>query len=286
MTSSRQLHVPLRPVLRAGAPVLRRDAEHLQIGTSPGVVIVDRPGLLSLIRSLDGTRTVPQLVALMRDHPSAPALDVPRAISELAAAGVLGPPREDPPAPRSRLVVTVECDEDVDHLARDIESLLAGQQLFSPPVVAWGADVAELTIMISGGEGRRSRYENACLLGMTHLVVTVDEASVHVGPLVIPGHSPCVACLDLHRIDFDSAWPALIPQLGHPLTHMRPAVVAPLTRRIAAAHIADHVDRFSRGDRDAVVGGRLSVGPTFDRVRRIGLAFHPMCTCNLLIPPR
>src|SRR5687768_3434430 len=58
--------VTLRPTIRPGAPLLRRDATHLQVGTTPGTVIDDRPGLRSFLQLLNGVRDVEQLRRLAR----------------------------------------------------------------------------------------------------------------------------------------------------------------------------------------------------------------------------
>ena len=65
--------VTLRPTIRPGAPLLRRDATHLQVGTSPGTVIDDRPGLRPFLRLLNGARDVDQLRWLV--HSEVPDLD-------------------------------------------------------------------------------------------------------------------------------------------------------------------------------------------------------------------
>ena len=48
---------------------------------------------------------------------------------------------------------------------------------------------------------------------LAHLAVTVRDGTVVVGPLVRPGRTPCLNCLDLHRRDRDPAWPAIAAQL-------------------------------------------------------------------------
>ncbi|MDX2026386.1 hypothetical protein [Microcella sp.] len=46
-----------------------------------------------------------------------------------------------------------------------------------------------------------------------HLPVVFSEVSVRVGPLVDPGRSACLACVEHHRTDADSTWPAVAAQL-------------------------------------------------------------------------
>ena len=50
-----------------------------------------------------------------------------------------------------------------------------------------------------------------------HLVVRMREGTGVVGPLVLPGRTCCLHCVDLHRADLDPAWPAVAVQLvGRP----------------------------------------------------------------------
>jgi hypothetical protein len=47
-----------------------------------------------------------------------------------------------------------------------------------------------------------------------HLSVSASEAIGVVGPLVLPGRSACLRCLDLARAERDPAWPLLLAQLA------------------------------------------------------------------------
>ena len=49
--------------------------------------------------------------------------------------------------------------------------------------------------------------------GGAHLSVVVAAGTTVVGPLVVPGATPCLRCLDLHRADRDPAWPRVLAQL-------------------------------------------------------------------------
>jgi len=45
-----------------------------------------------------------------------------------------------------------------------------------------------------------------------HLPVSVYRGHLSVGPLVVPGRTPCLNCLHLHRCDSDPQWPQLVEQ--------------------------------------------------------------------------
>ncbi len=49
--------------------------------------------------------------------------------------------------------------------------------------------------------------------GVAHLAVEVIEVHARIGPLVLPGASPCLRCVALHRTDRDAAWPAVAAQI-------------------------------------------------------------------------
>jgi hypothetical protein len=49
---------------------------------------------------------------------------------------------------------------------------------------------------------------------VTHLAVRADEAIGVVGPLVEPGRSACLRCINLHKAARDPAWPKVLAQAG------------------------------------------------------------------------
>lgn len=61
-----------------------------------------------------------------------------------------------------------------------------------------------------------------------HLPIVLGDRTVTVGPLVRPGETPCLHCLELARIDADPAWPAVAGQLL--------ALPAPEPGALATAH--------------------------------------------------
>jgi hypothetical protein len=49
---------------------------------------------------------------------------------------------------------------------------------------------------------------------VTHLAVRAEEAIGVVGPLVEPGRSACLRCINLHKAALDPAWPKVLAQTG------------------------------------------------------------------------
>ena len=119
-------------------------------------------------------------------------------------------------------------------------------------------------------------------IGITHLPVVLDEDRVRIGPLVIPGVTPCLTCLDLNRTDWDRAWPALLPQLGRsPWTIAARAPGAARLRRPPPRSPSRSSP--SPAGRARVPPGRCSrSGPAHDARVTWPVAFHHGCACALL----
>ncbi len=85
---------------------------------------------------------------------------------------------------------------------------------------------SDLVIVVSASmEQERSLLNRLVGAGTPHLLVrTTSEAST-VGPLVLPGRSPCVRCTDLVRRDADPRWPVMLAQLSRTPTTSSPAHV-------------------------------------------------------------
>ncbi len=267
----------MRPSVRAGAALLRRDATHLQLGTNPGVVIRDRPGLYPLLLSLDGTRDLDALRRKARRQIPDLDVDVAEALAPLISAGVVVDAGQ---SARLSLRVEVAHDGPTTAMARTVSTLLAGAD------VAVGPD-ADLLVVLSTGEPDRAALADAVRCRVTHLVVVVDGDAVRIGPLVIPGQTPCVGCTDLHRATWDPAWLALVPQFGRrpagagTTASLRgPHLSGGLIQHVAAVEIAAACLEFA--DAKPRPGQIRTIDPD-RRVRVAGhSAFHPRCACALL----
>lgn len=289
-----------RPALRPGAPLLRRDATSLQVGTSPGVVLVDRPGLMALLRLADGMRDVARLQAYARETIPELDCDVPALMHELLALGVVfdstrwsAPQRrgldsearhadlnDDDPArlaARPELRVAFHADAAAMPVVEAARTVLAASGVRD-------LDAADphLLVIASCGEPSRAVLEHPTTAGLDHLLVVIDEDRVRLGPLVRPGLTPCVGCHDLHRSDWDPAWSALLPQLGRHTRILTPPALDAVTTHAAAVELAVEVLAFCDGRAGRTYGRFLAVGPRHDQRAAWPLAFHHACACDLL----
>ncbi len=133
--------------------------------------------------------------------------------------------------------------------------------------------------------GRHSLEFRAALMRqrIPHLATSAEEAIGVVGPLVIPGRTACLRCLDLHRTDRDPAWPLILAQLGERESEP-PACDAPLAAAVAAhaaAQALAFIDRPGEAaEAGAAVNGTLElVLPTWQWRRRTWPP-HPDCNCG------
>jgi bacteriocin biosynthesis cyclodehydratase domain-containing protein len=265
-----------RPSLRPGAPLLRRDATHLQVGTSPGIVIPDRPGLLPFLRLLDGARDVARLEELAPARCPELAGRVGALLLELRAVGAVV---DGTTLARPHIAHEVA----LQHDAGSAELIGSARPLLEAAgLTRLSSTEPALIVLASHGEPARSDFERATLLGIDHLPVVVDEDRVRIGPLVSPGRTPCVGCHDLHRADWDPAWPALVHQLGRESTIVLPAAVSAVTTHAAAGELAIEVLTHAAGLPTRTSGRCLVVGPAHDARTFWPVAFHPGCSCDLL----
>jgi bacteriocin biosynthesis cyclodehydratase domain-containing protein len=113
-----------------------------------------------------------------------------------------------------------------------------------------------------------------------HLAVSADEAIGVVGPLVIPGRTACLRCLDLTRAERDPAWPLILAQLEGRETNPC-ACDAPLAAAVAAqaaAQVLAFIDRAVAAD--PVANGTLELVLPGWQWRRRTWPRHPGCSCG------
>ncbi|MEH3032895.1 MAG: hypothetical protein PGN07_02360 [Aeromicrobium erythreum] len=262
----------LRPTLPPATRVVRRDPAHLQVGTRPGVVVRDRPGLRTLLRLVDGVRDVETLTALAGR--AAPELtDVPGVVRELCAVGALEP---SAPGPARPTVLVRALDRGARGLAHTIEA--AGT------AAGWrdGEGPDAVLVAVSTDEPPRSALELAAVQHRAVLPVAVLGRVVRIGPTLRHGTSPCLGCLDHERAAWDPAWPAVLTQLEHSTSPATAPRWPPGLLPVVSGHVVALVAAPAAGDPDADGALVRLVGPEVTAVRAERALPHPRCACALL----
>jgi hypothetical protein len=299
----------VRPALKPGLLPVWRDRDTLQIGIDSrrAVALTGMANAAWVITLLDGSRDRLQVIEAAAGH-GIPAETTERVLALLAAAGALddfpaGTLRVLPQPVRVRLAPELAAvslaRQDGDGGARTLARRLAAQIW----VHGGGRVAASLaSLLTASGIGRVShatgapaaRPDLAILVGrpgmdlradlmrrqVPHLATSADEAIGIVGPLVLPGRSACLRCLDLTRTDRDPAWPLILAQLvGRPPEPL--ACDAPLAAAVAAHAAAQALGFIDRpAEAAAAVNGTLElVLPSWQWRRRTWPA-HPDCGCD------
>jgi bacteriocin biosynthesis cyclodehydratase domain-containing protein len=306
----------VKPALKPGLTAVWRDRDTLQIGIDSrrAVALTGMAGIAWLISLLDGSRDRVQVIQAAA-HRGVAAETTERVLALLASAGAL----DDFPAATLRAVsqpartslaaelatVSLAC-RDGDGGARTLARRLAAQvRIHGSGRVSAGIASLLTTSGVScvspadqEGEvaARHSpaRPDLAVLAGhhlpelqaglmrdqVPHLVASASEAIGVVGPLVLPGRTACLRCLDLVRTDHDPAWPLILAQLaGRPPSPL--ACDAPLAAAVAAQAASQalaFIDRASSAN--AVANGTLELVLPGWQWRRRTWPPHPECGCG------
>lgn len=146
----------------------------------------------------------------------------------------------------------------------------------APEVRTGPADGVGLVVVVEHHAADPVRYAALRDAGRTHLSVVVREASVLVGPLVRPGRTPCLRCLDLARSRLDPRWPALAAQLTRLPPLPEETTLAATAGALAAAQTLAFVD----GRPVAVEGGSLVVALPDAVPRAVAWAADGDCGCT------
>ena len=114
-----------------------------------------------------------------------------------------------------------------------------------------------------------------------HLTAAASEAIGVVGPLVLPGRSACLRCLDLTRAERDPAWPLILAQLSAQAGADPPGCDTVLATTVAAQAVAQALTFIDQdGQAPAVTNGTLELVMPGWQWRRRTWQPHPQCGCR------
>ncbi len=302
----------MRPALRPGLLPVWRDRDTVQIGVDSrrAVALTGIGSAAAVIRLLDGSRDRCQLVEEAGQQGVAAAV-TERILATLAAAGVLvdlsAVSRQAIPAQlrdelTAELAAASMTRQDTDGgahlLARRAATAVRvlgtgrvadaiGQLLTSAGLAALAAppgrpqpaaSAPDLAVLV--GRPQQTQAEALRRGGVPHLAVSAYEAIGIVGPLVRPGVTACLRCLDLTRAERDPAWPLILAQVSGRDAEPQ-ACDAALAAAVAAQAAAQAIAFADRAPlAEATANGTLElVLPGWQWRRRTWLP-HRACSCG------
>ena len=271
------------PRLITGHGPRRRPDGGIQLGSDPahGLVL---DGLthedVQLLATIDGRSTREDLTA----HPTRAGTGSARAAQLLDLLGAAGLLADEAPSARCPdLTVLVEGSGPV---ARSVAGQLADAGVCAVRAGPYAVDAAEvagarpdLVVVVTPAPAAPSRAQPLRARGIRHLVVSVAEAAATVGPLVRPGRTPCLECLERQRTDRDPGWPTSVdlPAVRSPEPVSCEPALVPLVAALAAAVAVAAL-------RDQCPGGvTLDVALPWPRVVQRQWTAHPGCGCGASI---
>ncbi len=311
--------LPHRPWLRRDTPILWRTARTIQVGDADRTVLIsDLPrDVLLWARSLRGDRTLDECLAACPDVDSGRTM-----LQALRMAGALDDAARTshttallPRALRDRdhrhaAAARLAYDDERAHLAVDARALarigIFGQGPLAqairislrqsgighvidmtPPSSAariGRLQAAEIDLFVLAHTWHPDSFDDAgCLaLDVPHLPAAAWGTRGIVGPLVVPGRTPCLRCGLLRAQDGDSAFATLHLQRSH----AKPDIMAIDTALAlaVAAHTAIAVCAWveSLGEEQSASGGshRLRLMMPRGTVTYEKFPAHPLCGCG------
>lgn len=255
--------MPLTPAtltrLDPRVPLLWRDERTLQFGLDDRVRIAADAAWVEL------------LLSRMRAGFRRNAFDViahsvgaPRAEARALLQRVEGLLVDDATASRPARVETIGVsDVRADHRMREA---LEDEQVLLADASVPGA----VAVVLVQGAAAAVQFAGFLRDDIAHLPVSFRHGEVLVGPLVIPGRSPCLACRDAGDVQRDPAWPLLHAQLVGRAGGIVPAsLIGP-----AAAVVAELL-----GGPPEKAAAEIRISGDGSRERR-QVSFHAGCRCR------
>ncbi len=287
----------MRPLLRPGLQILRRDLRTLQLGLDwPGVcTLLDTPALQAVLGSIDGFRDLSGVIMAAASrgvevHEARSALEVlidcgavvdqascwrgERSESSWAALWLLaGPGRaaEDLVADRALRRVGIVGDGQV---ADQVHTLLSVAQL----TIVESAATADVVVLASDSEPLRDSGDEALRDNVAHLWVHTRDVVGVVGPFVLPGITGCLRCADRTRAETDPAWLTLVESAA--VRRLAAPACDPLLAALVGAWAAQEVAVWASGLRPQTLDSLIEVPQGFGDIDKQSFGLHPHCGCG------
>ncbi|MGD7706579.1 hypothetical protein [Microlunatus sp. Y2014] len=140
----------------------------------------------------------------------------------------------------------------------------------------------DLTVVVTGHvEPDRAITEHLIRDDLPHLVVRLDGRAARVGPLVVPGRTACLNCLDLVTTTDQPSWPDRLLAASRTTARHGDRLLASWTSSMAALQVHSYLRSGPTGRVVADTVGctvELDLDDGLTRVRHWPL--HPDCGCH------
>jgi bacteriocin biosynthesis cyclodehydratase domain-containing protein len=248
--------------LLPGLHLVRRDADHLQLGVDPPrcAVLRDLPEVRHLVDGLAAGRL-----------PQRPGAEASRALAAITNAELLV--HDDTATRRERLRgarVRVDAAADV---SAGVTALLRAAGV-APRARSAAVDVV---LIVTTGEPERDRLDSLMRDEVPHLLVRDQGHELVVGPFVVPGATACLRCVDCHHGDGDPRRGLVVEQVAtqEPLVPVSPD---PALRAVALSIAVRDVVSYVEGEVPATWSSTITVTRELDLLPHRWLR-HPGCGC-------
>lgn len=250
-----------------------RDDDTVQVGLRPplAVQLPRHPDVLDLLDDLATggaarPHSAPALAALRALRAADLVVPADDPLPDSATWAQFGSSAGERAAQRRLHRVGISAPE---HTARLAGSLLEEARLARDDVdpTIW--------LVVAPGVVGRARLDPLQRAGTPHLVVSGTPQGHRVGPLVEPGATACVRCIDAQEATDDPRLPLLLEQAARAVDLPPPD---PVLEHLALAWAVRDLTRWAEGDQPSSWSATVDLGPTAAPVATPRLR-HPDCGC-------
>lgn len=264
--------------LRPGARPVRRAPGEVQFGLSPaqGIVLAgltesETQLLLSLAGSAGTSRdeTLAQRFGVSLDR-------VTDLVDMLGGHGLLMSSEAAPRHAEESVLAVPGRGEVIERIRTGLVAVGAGHLApeADPPHGRVSLVVLCATDAIAPDQGRP--WQAA---GVPQLPVVLRDHELAIGPLIRPGESACLRCLDLHRRDRDRAWPSILTQIASPTTELNREIHASPAHGAVVAALVSMITLECLNSAESVLGTSWHVSLPLPEVCTRRWDPHPACDC-------
>ncbi|MGB3301807.1 MAG: hypothetical protein WBA98_03875 [Gordonia sp. (in: high G+C Gram-positive bacteria)] len=277
----------LLPILTPGTPVLTRADKRVHIGTDPRTALVVDVGpnvtATAVTEVLKRLRT-PQRYRHVRRAVRSSGLTVTAfwsILDQLVDNGKAVEPTDH----RSPLRIAVAGHGELaDVLLNGRVPVGTTTEPYDPEVLPGpGGQRPSLVVIADQPVADPAVWHPLMMAAVPHLPVYVRDDVGTVGPLVLPGLSSCLRCLNLHLTDVDPAWPLLAATL-HSIAGASSTATRFATAALALAQIDELATKLRVRDAQppSTLGNTIEFCPHPSTVRTIDAPVHPRCDCTTI----